>query len=146
MDSIESAASNFKEGFNCAQSVFCAFAVNLGLDRETALKLATPFGGGIAGTAQMCGAVSGAIMAIGLKLGTASADKPARAKSYAAAKKFMELFKGRQGSLVCREILGCDIGTPEGMKTAQDKKLFDKTCAKAVKDAAAILNEVLEQP
>ena len=145
MDSIESAAANFKEGFNCAQSVFSAFAAQLGLDRETALKLATPFGGGIAGTGQTCGVVSGALMAIGLKLGTTSADKEARGKTYAAARKFMELFKDRHGSILCREILGCDIGTPEGMKNAQDKKLFATLCSKVVKDAAEILSQVLEQ-
>ena len=83
MSKIDTAVSGFKEGFNCAQSVLSAFSEELGLTRETALKIACPFGGGMARQAETCGAVTGAFMVIGLKYGQASkADKASKNRTY----------------------------------------------------------------
>jgi C_GCAxxG_C_C family probable redox protein len=124
--------------------VLSSFGEELGLDRERALKVAGAFGGGMARMGETCGAVTGAFMAIGLKYGKAKAkDDAARDKTYDLVKEFVARFKDRHGSIVCRDLLGCDLSNPEGLKTASKKGLFDTLCPQFVQDAAEILEEIL---
>jgi C_GCAxxG_C_C family probable redox protein len=144
MDVVERAVSTFDEGFNCSQSVFTAWAEELGLDRETALRIATAFGGGMGHRGDTCGAVTGAFMAIGLKHGRLTADdEETRDLAYALVNRFVEEFESRHGSVVCRELLGCDISTPEGMEYASQNNLAGIRCPGFVRDAAEILSEIL---
>jgi len=143
MSAADTAASRFGEGFNCAQSVLSAYAEQLGLDTDTALKLAASYGAGIARMAETCGAVTGALMVVGLKHGfTTAADAEGRESVYRKAREFTARFTERNGSLVCRELLGCDISTLEGMQQARDQQLFRTTCPRLVRDAAEILGEM----
>lgn len=144
MNRAEDAVSLFKEGFNCSQSVLASYASELGLNRELALKVATSFGGGMARMGKTCGAVTGAFMVIGLKYGRVSAqDEQTRDKNYGLVREFVNRFKARNGSIVCRELLDCDISTPEGSKLAQDNKLFENVCPKFVRDAAEIVAQLI---
>ena len=144
MSKAELAAGCFAGGFNCSQSVFSTYAPDLGLDRAAALKVAAAFGGGFVRTGETCGAVTGALMVIGLKYGcTRPDDNDAKTKTIETGRKFLEKFKQRNGSLACRTLLGCDLSTPEGMKKATDEKLFSTVCPKFVRAAAEILDEVL---
>lgn len=141
---IEDAISIFNEGFNCSQSVFCAFAVDMGVDRDTALKAAQAFGGGMGLMGETCGAVTGAFMVIGLKYGRTSVnDDEAKRKTNALVKEFVEKFKARNDTIICRELLGCNIGTPRGNRIAKDKELFSTVCPGFVRDAVNILEEIL---
>ena len=141
MNRGERAASHFEEGFSCSQSVLSAYGPDLGLDRETALKVATGFGGGMGHMGETCGAVTGAFMVIGLKHGRIRAeDEETRDKAYSLIAEFAERFKSRNGSMVCRELLGCDIGTPEGLELAREKNV----CPGFVRDAAEIIEEILK--
>jgi C_GCAxxG_C_C family probable redox protein len=143
-DKIDQAVACFGNGFSCSQAVFSTYAEELGLDKETALKISGAFGGGMAGMADTCGAVTGAFMAIGLKYGkTKLDDEEAKKKTYSLVAEFVERFKARHSSIVCRELLGCDISTPEGKRTFEDNKLKDAKCRKFVQDAAEILEEIL---
>jgi C_GCAxxG_C_C family probable redox protein len=138
----EESAALFKDGFNCAQAVLAAYGA--GLDRETALRLASPLGGGLGDTGEVCGAVTGALMAIGLAHGsTSSKDLRGMVKVQGLAREFMKRFRGLHGSTQCRELLGCDIGTPEGMKEAGRRRLFSRSCPEFVRDASEILEEML---
>ncbi len=140
----ERAVSLFRQGFSCSQAVAAAFAPDLGLDRDTALRLSQPFGGGIARRADWCGAVTGAFLVLGLKHGRDRAeDEAARDRTYALVDEFIARFTARHGRLKCRDLLGCDIGTPEGRKTADTLKLHETKCEEFVGDAAAILEEIL---
>ncbi|MCX6031403.1 MAG: C-GCAxxG-C-C family protein [Chloroflexi bacterium] len=144
MSHVDLAASCFREGFSCSQAVFSAFAPDLGLEREMALRVAGAFGGGMARLGETCGAVTGALMVIGLKHGQISPeDKPAKDKTYALARAFAEQFVAQHGSLRCPELLGCHIGTAEGMQLAKDKGLFVSLCPKLVSDAAEIVERLL---
>ena len=145
MSKVKQSVSCFKEGFNCAQAVFSAFAVEMGMDRDTALKVAQGFGGGMGGQmGEVCGAVTGAFMVIGLKYGrTRVDDAQAKLKTYALVQEFARRFKERNGTILCRELLGCDLSTPEGQRTAIDKKVFSAVCPRFVQDAAEILEEIL---
>ncbi len=129
---------------NCAQSVLSVFSQEAGLDAVTALRVAAPFGGGMARSGNTCGAVTGAYMALGLaqKL---SLDNPREGldKTYQLARKLNEEFKALHGTLVCRELIGCDLSTPEGMAEAREKKVFASICPNLVGDAARIVESLL---
>ncbi len=94
---------------------------------------------------ETCGAVTGALMVIGLKYGqTISEDKAAKEKSYELVRQFAERFKVRnRGCLTCRDLLGADISTPEGMQKLREKQAFTTLCPKFVRDAAEIVEELL---
>lgn len=145
MSKAEIAISRFKEGALCSQSVFTAFSEELGLDRETASKIATPFGGGMSLMGEVCGAVTGALMAIGLKHGNQSnwrAEDSQKEKTYAVSASFVQEFRKRNGSIKCRDLLKLDISTPEGRQAAREGNLYIKLCPKYVRDAAEILEKL----
>lgn len=145
MNSAEQAVALFEEGFNCAQAVFSVYSEQFGLDGKTATKITCGFGGGMR-MAETCGVVTGAFMVIGLKFGGAEPkDTAAKQRTYELVKDFTSRFKGRRGSVICRDLLGCDISTPEGTKSAQEKNLFDTLCPKLIADAAEILEQVLSE-
>jgi C_GCAxxG_C_C family probable redox protein len=142
MDRINRAVARFKEGFNCSQAVLSVYGPQFGLFRETALKLACGFGGGMR-MGQVCGAVTGAFMVLGLKYGQSDAEnKKSKETTYRLVEEFTEKFRARNGSVICKELLGCDISTPEGLKTAIEKGLFRNFCPQIVQDAAEILEEM----
>jgi len=138
------AVSRFGEGFNCSQAVFSAFAADLGLERDAALRIAGPFGGGMGRTGETCGAATGALMVLGLRFGSTRADdKAAKERMYALAGEFLRQFQARCGSTLCRELLGCDISTPEGLQAAREQQLFKSVCPSLVAEAAEIAEQLL---
>lgn len=106
--------------------------------------MAGAFGGGMARMGETCGVVTGSMMAIGLKHGKIkAADDEAKEKTYRLVIEFVDRFKARHGSIVCRELLDCDMSTPEGLQDFKDRKLIETHCARFVKDAADILEGIL---
>jgi len=145
MSRIEEALAYFSEGFSCAQSVCAAYAPLFGMEREMALRAAGAFGGGMGRSGQTCGVVTGAIIVIGLKYGkTRAEDNATRETCYAVAAEFIRRFEARHGALTCPDLLGCHIGTPEGRALAHDERLYETICADLVRDAAEILEALLE--
>ncbi|WP_236005732.1 C-GCAxxG-C-C family protein [Heliomicrobium gestii] len=146
MDKPEKAATIFQEGYNCAQAVIGAFALDCGIDEVTAKKMAAAFGGGIARTGETCGAVTGAMMAIGLRYGqTCGSDSERKEKTYEQVHEFLQRFQARNGLLRCKELLGCDVSTPEGRQQAKDGDYHNTRCPKFVRDSAEILESLLEE-
>lgn len=137
MNSIEDAVQLFDDGYVCSQAVFAAFSEDYGLSKEQALKIGACFGSGMR-KAEVCGACTGALMALGLKYGD---DK---AESNEACVRFLDEFKRQNGSFICRDLLGCDISTPEGVKQAKDNNLFEEFCPVMVRSAAEIVDEILK--
>jgi len=136
------AAEFFRNQFLCSQAVFAAFCESYGLDKNIALKIASGLGSGLR-CAEVCGAVSGAVLVIGLKYGyTDAADRAAKATCNAKVEEFVRIFRERNRHIICRDILGCDITTPEGRKKAIDEKLFTTVCLDMVVSATAILEEL----
>ena len=137
----EIAVNRFRQNFNWAQSVFVAFAPQLGMDEGQALKLASPFGGGVARRGQTCGAVTGALMALGLAQG---ADTPAgKEDTYRMGQEFLQRFESRHATILCRELIDCDISTLEGRQQAREKGAFTTLCPLFVRDAAEIFQAML---
>ena len=145
MDPVEAAEARFRGSFNCAQSVLAALAPRLGLPEATALKVGAAFGNGIGRSGNVCGAVTGALMAIGLRYGTTDgSDEAAKETTYTVAEEFMARFRDRHQYVVCSELLGCDMGTPEGRQAALERGLYDSVCVGLVRDAVVIAQELLK--
>ncbi len=122
-----------------------AYGRRFGLDRETALRVAGAFGAGMARTGEICGSVNGALMVIGLKHAKMQPDDDdSRELAYALAQDFMDAFRERNHTLLCRELLGVDVSTPEGIAVVREKNLFHIVCPKFVQDAAEILELILK--
>lgn len=141
--SEQQALAGFGCGVDCSQAVFAEFAPQLGLDRQTAMKIAACFGGGM-WRGETCGCVEGALMAIGLKYGQGDQADPEQKQAMLAKKaQFEQAFCAKRGSCLCREILGYDLSKPEEMAKVMEENLFEKVCCKAVVEACKILTEVL---
>jgi C_GCAxxG_C_C family probable redox protein len=145
MEQPDQALQRFKQGYSCSQSVFSVLAEPLGIETGTALRVASGFGAGIARSAETCGCVTGAIMAIGLRQPDVrpQQNRAEREKIYEISRRMMHEFAQRNGSTRCRELMGCDIGTPEGQEEAQRQDLFRLRCTKFVRDAVEIVNQLV---
>jgi C_GCAxxG_C_C family probable redox protein len=141
---VEQAVRHFQDGFNCSQAVLASFAAEMGLDECLALRLATPFGGGMGRRGEVCGAVSGALMVLGLQAGTSDPQgKAAKEAAYQLAERFHQRFEARHDSILCRELVGCDIRSPQGLALARAEGRFESRCPHFVQSAAEILEELL---
>ena len=142
MKHTELAKHYFEQKFHCSQAVLVAFAEELGLSEEQALKLGACFGGGMC-KGEVCGACTGALMALGLKYGQADiTDLESRKKTNDITVEFLDLFKKENGSYICKELLGCDLATAEGKQYALDNKLFVEFCPKMVESATIIAEKL----
>jgi C_GCAxxG_C_C family probable redox protein len=141
---IEQAVEKFDKGFNCSQAILSSFCEQFGLNEKLALKIATGFGGGMH-INSTCGAVTGAFMVLGLKYGNIEQNKDAKEKTYRKVVQYAKKFSVRNGSVKCHDLLGCDITTLEGVQKAREKGVFSSICPKLVRDAAEILEEMLEE-
>jgi C_GCAxxG_C_C family probable redox protein len=139
----QTAQERFAQGFSCSQSVFSAYAAQLGIDDESALKLASPFGGGVAHQGNVCGAVTGALMVLGLARGSATVDK--KDETYRIAEEFVKRFQERHETILCRELIGIDISTPGGLANAREQKVFQMICPGLVRDAVELVAEFLDE-
>ena len=139
----EKAAENFSKGFNCSQAVLGVFADEMGLDGKTASKVSCGFGGGIGRGGDICGAVTGAVMALGLKIFSPEADiQQSKAQVYKMVKEFKKRFKKRHGSIVCRKLLGCNIATAKGAAKIAELDLHSMICVGLVRDAVEIVEKL----
>lgn len=136
MSKVDDAVQLFEKGYVCSQAVFAVFAEDFRISKSDALKIGACFGSGMR-KGEVCGACTGALMALGLKYGD---DK---AESNEACEKFLDEFENVNGSYVCRDLLNCDISTEEGVKFAQDNNLFKEFCPKMVESATKIAEELI---
>jgi C_GCAxxG_C_C family probable redox protein len=143
MNRTETAVKLFNEGYNCSQAVLAAFCEPYGMEPKTALTLAAGFGGGIGAAGGVCGALTGAVMVLGLKYGSPDvADKTAKNEMYRKTRVLCEEYKLRTGSLYCRDLLGFDLSTEAGQLAAIEPNAFHD-CRQFVRIAADILEEML---
>ena len=148
MNEKERAVELFKEGYNCSQSVFVAFAHRFGIDEKTAKMISAGLGGGLGRMREVCGAVSGAAMVIGSICAPVDGkDSGSKMKNYELVREFADRFTERNGSIICRELLGLDVkmeksAEPEKRTAEYYKK---RPCVDLVADAAEILTELIEK-
>ena len=143
MTITEKASELFSNNFNCSQAVLTAYAPDFGLDEKLALMLGTQFGGG-ARNGEMCGAVSGALMVLGLKYGHyESENHEQKSRAYAIAAEYTKRFKELNGSIVCRDLLGYDLTKPDDMAYITEKNLFRTVCPEMIRSAVEVLEGII---
>ncbi len=141
---IDETVNRFSCDCNCAQTILLTYGIYEGLDEKTILRIVTAFGSGFVEQGEVCGAVAGAVMVIGLKHGmTEIGNSDAAIKTYDLAARFIEKFKERNKYIRCKELLGYDISKPQGIKIAQKMQLAKELCPGFVRDAAEILEEII---
>lgn len=125
-DASGSAQAFFREGYNCCQSVFLAFADRYGFDRVTACRLSASFGGGVGRLREICGAVSAMALVCGLECGaTEGSDREGKAANYEQMQRLAARFQERSGSLICRELLGLNAEAADKQTNIQTDSRTD---------------------
>lgn len=136
MTKVEKSEELFKSGMNCSQAVFCAFADEFGMDSEMAAKVSSGLGGGVGRTREVCGAVTGAALVLGMRHG------PDKNAVYPAVQDFIAKFKVECGSVVCRELLAGTGATTGGTAEERTKEYYRKRpCVELVKLASSFLED-----
>ncbi len=140
------AERNFKDGCNCTQAVLLAFSDRTGLDAETAMRIASGFGGGMARMREVCGAVSGMFMAAGLILGDDGVPSHEHKRAlYAQLQALAAQFRAENGSLLCRELLSGTRTAPGGVPEERTEQYYRKRpCAELCRCAAELLEQYLQ--
>jgi len=144
MEKKEKALEYFRNKFNCSQAVFTVFGKEYGLSADDCLKLSCAFGGGMGRQQQTCGAVTGALIALGMKYGKGINDPEEKKQyTYLKTREFFQKFSELNGSVNCRELLdGLDMNDPEDLQKIMELKLFDLKCEKYVADAVKIVDTI----
>jgi C_GCAxxG_C_C family probable redox protein len=138
------AVEKLLSGYNCAQAVLHANCARLGFERDAALQLACGLGAGMGQKEQVCGAVTAGILALGLRYGRGEAEDTSKTEeTYLKTREFMDRFQARHGSISCRELIGCDLLTPEGKRAYDDQDVLHRTCAHCVRTAAELVDEMI---
>ena len=141
----EKAKELFKSGYNCSQSVLGVFAEELGLDFETAMKISSPFGGGMGRMREVCGTVSGMFMTVGLIYGVKDSDAKAKGELYKKIQELANRFKSQNGSIICRELLEGVTSSNTPIPSARTDEYYKKRpCVELVGDAVEILEQFIE--
>lgn len=145
MTTSETAVAKLLQGYNCAQAVFFAMSGTVGVEPDTALRLACGFGGGMGRKQEVCGAVTGGIMTIGARYGRGEhADRAVTEVAYEKTRELMDRFAERHGTVICRGLLdGCDLLTPEGQQEFRAKNLLNTTCKPCVASVVEILEAIV---
>lgn len=146
MNHAQKARELFLSGCSCSQAVFAAFADDFGMNEKTALKLASSFGGGMGGMRETCGAVSGMLMAAGLKWGYSEVGNlDIKTAHYARVRSLIEAFKAEHTTIVCRELLAHlgELKKDPSARTAEYYKV--RPCVMFVETAARLLDEMAAQ-
>ncbi len=142
------AKQNFMNGYNCSQAVLLAFCEDFGLEKETALKISEPFGGGMGRMREVCGTVTGMFMVLGLAMGNSDAkDGSTKKNIYKSVQELAEKFKQDNGSIICRELLGLKKANKESYVPSERTTEYYKKrpCPELCKYAADILEDYLKE-
>jgi len=138
-------AVKFFDSYNCAQSTLAAYADDFNLKKETALQMAVGFGGGIGRLQDICGAVSAAVMVLGLASHFKEEDgRPKINEVYATVRSFIDEFTQKKGTIKCRDLLKCDLSSEEGQKYFKDNNLKED-CRGYVRLCCELLDKYLAE-
>ena len=144
MAKADEAVALFRHGFSCSQAVLSVFAPQFGLERDIALRISQGFAAGIGYSDDVCGAISGAVMVIGLRYGrTTAEDKAAKERTYAVVREFLKRFKERNGSAECTTLLGYNLSDPQQVAEAKKHKAVMARCPALVRDAVELVEKLI---
>lgn len=136
----------FLEGYNCAQAVFAAFRDMTGMELDAALRLASPFGGGMGKLRQTCGAVTGAFMVIGVLWGYDTTGIPEKTALYTRVQQIAQQFEEQYRTINCTELLkGLKIDTLPVPEARTPEYYAKRPCLRFVHTAAALLDQMIAE-
>ena len=142
----EKAKELFKSGYNCSQAVLGVFCEELGLDFDTAMKIASSFGGGMGRMREVCGTVSGMFMAAGLAYSSSEGSAENKKNQYQVVQELAKRFKDKNGSIICRELLAGVENSTNPVPSERNKEYYKKRpCIELVGDSVEILEEFLKE-
>jgi C_GCAxxG_C_C family probable redox protein len=133
----------FHNDLNCAQSIIYVYGEAFGIKGDVANSIAVGFGSGFGRTQQMCGAISGAVMALGARNYDKNKVAESKENVYQKTRELINHFKEKNGSCDCRNLIGVDLSTDEGVKTANEQNLFNLKCKKYLADVCDELDKLL---
>jgi len=135
----------FKEGYNCAQSVFASYCEEMGMDMDEALKISSSFGAGMGRLREVCGAVSGMFMVAGVLYGYSDPkDNKAKLEHYKLIQNLASQFKEENRTIICRELLGLSAGPDDPLPEERNAEYYKKRpCAELVGCAAGIIEKMI---
>ena len=136
---VKQAVSHFEEGYNCAQSVLLTMQKFWNVENPLEPKVGTAFGGGIGRCGSLCGALTGGVIAIGLRYGTNKPVFEEREKAYSLALEFYNRFKKDCGGVLCRDLIGYDLTNPEELENARNSNAFMNKCIHFIEKAIEVL-------
>ncbi len=143
MNHSEKAKDLFLSGHNCAQAVVLSFADDLKFSKELALKMAAGFGGGMGKQQETCGAVTGAIMVLGLLKGEeVNNNDELKSAAYAGVKELTRDFMATYKTTQCKDLIGCDLNTAEGSAKFKEERIMETVCAGCVERAVQIVEKI----
>ncbi|MBR3107544.1 MAG: C_GCAxxG_C_C family protein [Clostridia bacterium] len=147
MDHAKEAERLFLEGYNCAQAVFCAFRDLTGMELNAAARLSSSFGGGMGRLREVCGTVSGALLALGMLRGYDDPKDPEQKKAhYALVREYIRRFREKNETIICRELLKNVPVTPGGTPEERTPDFYARRpCLRLAGEAAAIVDEILAE-
>lgn len=142
---VEEAVQTFESGYNCAQSVFATYADLFGIDKETALKLASPMGAGVGRMREICGTVSAMAMLAGLKEGNTDPENvEGKERIYTLVREMSDKFRDENGTIICRELLGKTRREQSARPEERTAEYYaNRPCSRLVADAAKLVEEML---
>ncbi len=143
MSKSDQAVALFNDGYNCAQAIIKAFGDDLGIDDNMAKTLGRPLGGGIGHLGEMCGALTGATVVLAHYPALPKDENDARRELHSFVQILAAKFRKKNGCLNCRDLLGVEIGTQEGMKKIVEEKLVARRCPGFVEDAANFVEDAM---
>ena len=143
----ERAMQNFLEGYNCTQSIILAFEDLITIDIDTALKIASPYGGGMGRLREVCGSVSGMFMVLGYIKGYDDPkDYEGKKQLYEHVQELARRFEEQNGSIVCRDLLGLSVKKESAQPSLRTEEYYKKRpCKEIIGCAAEILEEYLKE-
>lgn len=146
MNRAEIAVNKFKEGYNCAQSVVFAYSEEFNISKNELLKMANGFGGGMGRKQEVCGAITGGIIVLGLIYGRGeNEDKSKQKIVYSKVREFIDKFESKNETINCKKLLDeCNLMTPDGQNIFKSKSMIEK-CYNYVEDAVEILEDIIKR-
>ncbi len=143
MERSEQAKDLFLSGYNCSQSVLLSFADDLKFSKELAQKMAAGFGGGMGKQQETCGAITGAIMVLGILKGEqVNNNDELKAEAYGSVNRLTGEFKAIYNTTNCQELIGCDLNTAEGSAKFKEERIMETVCAGCVERAVQIVEKI----
>lgn len=142
---VEEAVQTFESGYNCAQSVFASYADLFGIDKDTALRLASPMGAGVGRMREICGTVSAMAMLAGLKEGNTDPENAqGKERIYTLVREMSDKFKDENGAIICRELLGKTRREQSARPEERTAEYYaNRPCSRLVACAAKLVEEML---